>query len=100
MPRYLIPIFEKRDVPKWFARLNYLTLLPIIIYPFVFPVGLYLLYLNLKEIPTVIILFLYPGILIANVLISFRLYRNNPTIAVILPCAAYIAMLYGICSLL
>jgi len=100
MSRYLIPIFEKRDMPNWFARLNYLTLLPIILYPFALPISLYWWYIGVKDYLAIILLITYPVILIVNVLLSFKLYKNSQMTAIFLPCLAYIAMLYFICSLL
>lgn len=92
-------IFSRQNTPGWYAFLNYSTLLPLVFWPFVFLVSIFL-FDNPKSFTNTFFFFLlinsYPLPLIALMAFNFRLFHKQKAIAILIPALILSAMLGGL----
>ena len=96
MNKYLHPIIERNNLPKWFVNLNYFCLVPlIIIWPVVFFGSIFMFDHPENEVTTLltfIIINCYPVLFIGNMVLSFKLYRKLKPVSILLTLIPVIAI--------
>jgi hypothetical protein len=80
----LIPI----GVPIWLVIFNYLTLIPIIVWPFVLYISIFM-FDNPENLSLTFLFFIlinsYPIVLIGSMILSFKLFKTTKKVAILLP---------------
>jgi len=81
-------LIKRPDLPTWFTILNYIALLPVVLWPFTFFLSFFLFDAPNPPTENYIYFFVfigYPIILFLSMLLSFWLYKRQKHIAIILP---------------
>jgi hypothetical protein len=89
--------FLKPKLPSWIIALNYIALIPALVWPIVFFASIFM-FDNPKNAGATFLLFLlinsYPLILLANMHFSFMLFNKNKVLSAILPLIPLVAFSY------
>lgn len=100
--QFIETCFNPKDVPTWFKVLNFILLLPCIVWPFIFFSTIFF-FDNPSNFLYAFILFLlvniYPLYLLGVLYLNYKLFIFNKIIGLIIPITVLILVLVGITSL-
>lgn len=81
-------LFDTKHLPKWFIRFSYLSLYPILFWPLIFFVSIFM-FDNPQNVALTFLYFIlincYPFFFIAIVVAGFKTYSRQKLLAVLLP---------------
>lgn len=97
MRKRIDALVQKHNLPDWFVKVNYWGLLPIVLWPLVFFVTIFLFDNPKNEMATFGLFLLinsYPFLLIGNLLLSFKLFSVARPLSILLPLIPLAAFAY------
>jgi hypothetical protein len=95
--KFIDDLEVKYNLPRWFCRLNYIALIPIIAWPLVFFGSIFMFDHPDNEAHTFLLFLLinsYPFVLFGIMLLSYTLYKPVKPVAIILPLISISALIY------